>query len=287
MKIKNLDISKYKRFFAFGCSFTNYIWPTWADIIGQDIEFYENWGKVGAGNHFIFNSIMECDAKYHFNEDDLVIVMWSGIEREDRYLNNEWVVAVSEEEKIRLYGKSWVNRVEEDYRGFLIRDMAYIKAVQILLQSRNCDWSNMSMYSICKINEAQILSDGFTYKNDLDKFVQRYLKLNRDLCDGNIIDELYACDKDVLLLYKDIYSNIEYSVLDVVRNGYFLIDGQANFGDGHPTPIEHFRYINSILPNNLSKNSVVFVNKWETIVQSIKQKDVMPIQFFRNKIHRL
>ena len=58
MRIQSLDPKKYKRFFAFGCSFTNYYWPTWADIIGQDSNFYENWAQPGAGNHFIFNSIM-------------------------------------------------------------------------------------------------------------------------------------------------------------------------------------------------------------------------------------
>ena len=33
------DWTKYKRFFTFGCSFTCYMWPTWADIISK--EMYE------------------------------------------------------------------------------------------------------------------------------------------------------------------------------------------------------------------------------------------------------
>ena len=43
---------KYKRVFAFGCSFTHYSYPTWANLIAYqntDAEFY-NFGKAGMGN---------------------------------------------------------------------------------------------------------------------------------------------------------------------------------------------------------------------------------------------
>ena len=47
-----------KRLFTFGCSVTEFIWPTWADILGREFDYYENWGRVGAGNLYIFNSII-------------------------------------------------------------------------------------------------------------------------------------------------------------------------------------------------------------------------------------
>ena len=56
------EFKKYKRLFAFGCSFTCYIYPTWADIIYQslneDCEFY-NCGRSGGGNLFISHRITE------------------------------------------------------------------------------------------------------------------------------------------------------------------------------------------------------------------------------------
>ena len=109
MQIQNLITQKYKRFFAFGCSFTHYPWPTWADIIGQNIPHYENWGMGGAGNQFIFNSIIECNRRNKFNEDDLVIVMWTSCSREDRYVDNGWLVAATENRET-LYGKEWVKK---------------------------------------------------------------------------------------------------------------------------------------------------------------------------------
>jgi hypothetical protein len=287
MNLTNLDVSKYKRFFAFGCSFTNYIWPTWADIIAQDIEVYQNWGQMGAGNHFIFNSVLECDARNKFTKNDLVIVMWSSIEREDRYSNGKWLTAITEEDKKRLYGRQWVKSYGDDYRSGLIRDMAFIKSTQTLLSAKNCDWANFSMYSICNMDERKLLQDGYTDEKDEDLLIQRYLKLNRDLCDGKEINEPYVCDSDVLAMYKDVYSQIKYSVLDIVRQGHFLKDNQANFGDGHPTPIEHLNYLNAVLPNNLSQQAKQFTIEWESVVQSIKEPNVIPRKFERPTFKRL
>lgn len=82
---------KYNRFFAFGCSYTNFFWPSWADIIGKDLNIpYENWGFCGAGNVAMMHRIIECDLKNNFTEDDLIIVTWSTWHREDRYLNSGW-----------------------------------------------------------------------------------------------------------------------------------------------------------------------------------------------------
>ena len=55
MKLKSTG-----RLFVFGCSFTKYYWPTWADIIGQEFEYYENWGEIGSGNLRIAHRITEC-----------------------------------------------------------------------------------------------------------------------------------------------------------------------------------------------------------------------------------
>lgn len=81
----------YKRFFAFGCSYTNYIWPTWADIIAEDLGIeYHNYGRPGFGNIAIQCEILRADIEHKLNDDDLVIIMWSHWNREDRYISGEW-----------------------------------------------------------------------------------------------------------------------------------------------------------------------------------------------------
>jgi hypothetical protein len=61
------------RLFTFGCSFTNYRWSTWADILAPEFGEFYNWGQRGAGNHFIFNSVMEADQQNNFKDGDTVI----------------------------------------------------------------------------------------------------------------------------------------------------------------------------------------------------------------------
>ena len=82
---------KYKRFFAFGCSYTHFIWPTWAKIIADDLDIpFENWGLSGSGNQSIYTRLIECELRNNLTPNDLVIVSWSTWSREDRFLENHW-----------------------------------------------------------------------------------------------------------------------------------------------------------------------------------------------------
>ena len=78
-----------KRLYTFGCSFTNYKWPTWADILSKEFEYFENWGRPGAGNSYITNAVVEASIKNKFTKDDTIMIMWSSMTREDRYLDKK------------------------------------------------------------------------------------------------------------------------------------------------------------------------------------------------------
>jgi hypothetical protein len=76
------------RFFAFGCSYTDYNWPTWADILckhyhNQGWEVY-NYGNSGTGNVAIMHHINLADTLHNFTNDDVICVMWTSWSREDR-----------------------------------------------------------------------------------------------------------------------------------------------------------------------------------------------------------
>jgi hypothetical protein len=74
------------RLFTFGCSFTSWPWPTWADIIAYDLAIpHENWGLAGLGNVGIHARLIECDMRNAFTQDDIILVVWSSWSREDRY----------------------------------------------------------------------------------------------------------------------------------------------------------------------------------------------------------
>ena len=97
----------YKRCFTFGCSFTNFAWHTWPDIIEQELGIpTENWGLPGLGNVGIFHRMVEADLKNNFNENDLILVVWSTWTREDRYLG-DWTLKGNIFNNTDLYDKDF------------------------------------------------------------------------------------------------------------------------------------------------------------------------------------
>jgi len=279
MQIHNLNTHKYKRFFAFGCSFTNYLWPTWADIIAHNMPNYENWGKGGAGNQFIFNSIIECNRRNNFNEDDLVVVMWTSCSREDRYVDNSWLVAATENRE-KIYGKAWAKQFANQGKGLMIRDFATIDATQQLLDSFKCDWVNLNGLPLIRFDIDRAEKDikrGIVTLNELEQrwaTQQSVLSQNKDHWDE------YLAGKEVVELYKNIFPNIKEPLFNhILKNKQ-----RPNFDDMHPTPNESLDYINSVLPNNLQVTE--FVKYWELQVSNIKTKNKMPINFDRIDIQR-
>ena len=278
MKIQNLNPQKYKRFFAFGCSFTNYWWPTWADIIGQDVPVYENWGRGGAGNHFIFNSVIEANLRHSFTKDDLVMIMWSSITREDRYSNNNWIPAPPNLQE-SVYGKDWVKKFSTDTRGFMIRDCAMIKATQTLLKTLDCDWAQLVMQPITNFDMPAIFAK---YGSDVELPPESegrvYWKDTfNELCRTGIVHPMFE-NKDVLELYKDIFTQLEpsYEVQD------------ASFRDDiHPCPAGALEMLCKIWPDNtLSTKSKEYADFWQTQVQEAKEI-TSPIHKLPNAVKRL
>jgi hypothetical protein len=279
MNITTLSTEKYKRFFAFGCSFTNYIWPTWADIIGREIPYYENWGKGGAGNQFIFNSIIECDLRHSFNKDDLVIIMWTSCSREDRYVDDNWLFAATENRE-QVYGKEWMKKFANQGKGLMIRDFASIYAIQKFLNNTNCDWLNLNSLPLIRFDIDRAEQDILKKKISLYELEARWLDQQKMLTKGNSFRDEYLDNKDVIDLYQDLFLLIKLPLFEKILDN----KSRPNFNDQHPTPLEALNYLNEVLPNNLNVQD--FVNKWEKLVWSIKQKNTMPKEFTRGNINR-
>ena len=72
------------RLFTFGCSFTQFYWPTWSHIIAHELKIpHQNWGIAGLGNVGVHARLLECDLRNKFNEDDIILIVWSNWARED------------------------------------------------------------------------------------------------------------------------------------------------------------------------------------------------------------
>jgi hypothetical protein len=305
MNITNLDTKKYKRFFAFGCSSTNYIWPTWADIIGEEIPYYENWGQSGAGNQFIFNSVIECDLRHSLNEDDLVIIMWTSCSREDRYvddewlfttlkyIDNNWLLSIIEKthqlkrsvvnelkNKEQVYGKEWMKKFANQGKGLMIRDFASIYAIQKFLNNTRCDWVNLNSLPLVIFDTRKIEKDGLAKKISFPEVQNRWVYQQKMLSKGSSYRDEYLDGQEVIDLYQDLFPLIKSPLFEKVLDNKI----RPNFNDWHATPTQSLNYLNEVLPNNLSANE--FVEKWGKIVWSIEEKNIMPIPFTRKIINR-
>lgn len=124
--VSTIDLKNIKRYFAFGCSFVNYRWPTWCDLLNKEMTDcqYFNTGKSGAGNQYISIQLNHFLNTMKPNKDDLITIMWTGFYREDFYLKGTWKTPgniFTQEELPSQYINNFT-----DNRGYSIRDFSIV-----------------------------------------------------------------------------------------------------------------------------------------------------------------
>lgn len=250
--IQDINFSKYKRFFAFGCSFTGYIWPTWADVLSHEMpnaKFY-NMGVCGAGNLMISARITEANLKFKFNEDDLVIVLWSTFCREDRYFHGMWSTPGNIFTQ-QTYNEAFVKKFC-DPKGYLIRDLTIMTMATEYLKSLPCD-------------NIRLMSVPYNYQNENDSSVI-----------------------PIIQSFSDLTSSTPPSMLDlelqgVFENGhtYFHKSMNQEFGDYHPNPLRYRGYLEK-LKFPLTEISNIFATKSTKILKSCRTDSEIKSKFANN-----
>ena len=250
------------RLFTFGCSFTNYKWPTWADILGSEFDQFENWGKSGAGNLFIFNSLIECSARNHLNSQDTVIVMCTNITREDRYVKNEWITPGNIYTQ-NIYDDAFVKKFA-DVRGYAIRDFALIHSARTQLKHLGVKYIFLSMVDMTsfdqyKVNKIANCDDIFDlYKESIIEIRPSVHEVvfNHDWWSRPFFNEKFY----------NIYAGADWPSYDEFKLNNFssvpkhIIKEISKLGvtrvDTHATPIEYLEYINKVLPEYTISNKI-------------------------------
>lgn len=202
------------RLFTFGCSYTNYRWSTWADALAPEFDYFENWGQSGGGNGFIFNSLMEADQRHKFGVGDTVVVCWTTFMRDDWYVDHRWQT-LGGVFSTPIYNTEYV-KTHVDERGYVMRDLAYIKGVKALLESK----------------------PGLIWK---------FLSL-ANLKAGTRCDTDPGEPADVMQVYSDILDSILPSYQEVLFS-----KGWKTTEDPHPSPAEHLAYLDAVLPGWVTK----------------------------------
>jgi len=248
-----------KRVFTFGCSFTSYSWPTWADILVEDfknkgLEGY-NFGRCGAGNQFIFIKLMEANAKFKFNEDDLILICWTTMQREDRFAKNEWMtpgLIYNQNIYTELFVDAWA-----DPSFYVFRDSAIMSATNLALKQLGCKLYQFSMHHIKQLDS-----------NDASS---RYSNTSG-------IVEFYGNDIHLDFLPMMEYLNLTDHSSEAAKkrpNSYWENKGiKTSSPEWHPTVEEHDKYLSEVLlPSlniELAAKTKVYIKEWNGKLRSYK-----------------
>lgn len=220
-------MKQYKRLFTFGCSFTMHTWPTWADIMHKELKDseYHNMGRGGAGQQYIYTSIIEANKKYKFNQGDLVMVMWSTHCREDRYVfkgkdnYSNWLTQgniFNPHNSFKVHDEKFM-REYVNVQDYFIRDLTLISLAETVLKATKAD---------CKLMLSVPLLD---------------IDANSDMGDPSEIGQFY---KDLISTYTDksVFETIGYQ-----WSGAKVLNGNGEIhNDTHPTPEAYLNFLKNI-----------------------------------------
>lgn len=238
------------RLFTFGCSLTKYHYPTWADIIGQNFDVYENWARGSAGNNFILASLMECDARNKFTSNDTVIIYFSSLYRLDYYQLNGWQHEINAVHQLgredlmscpkgyELIGYSWIAAIV----AFLKSKSVRYKLFEWPNWDRNTDVAGLYKDAISEIMYAPYIVDQqyptavvpmeevrLTYK----KMAGESWPTFADLLQGNYkvtsaVERELEEFKKIIEHYSNLLKNLKV--------------------EGHPSPLQHLAWVRQYLP---------------------------------------
>lgn len=237
------------RIFTFGCSFTEYIWPTWADIILKDNEGY-NFGKTGAGYDQIMYSILEADRQYKFTHEDRIIVMFTTPIRWDLIKGNKtsWLCSG------QITNSNYSQYLDELYSidGLIFKSMYNIVLINSYLKERHLNFYFGSINNLFQ---------------DVGNYFER-LELEPETFE--LIDHVRSNIKFNMTSFHDyLYPNSKEWGKTKIWDEYI---------DYHPTVVDHYEWIKNILLKKVDidvKTTQEEINKIQELVDGFKSTSQM------------
>lgn len=255
-----------KRLFTFGCSYTSYCWPTWADFLSTEYDEFQNWGLSGIGNRAIAERIAEAHAKNQFTKDDTIIVQWS------THLRNDWWHMTSLPDRpgtwktsgsifnyinAKLYDKKWITTFFFE-PAFFMHTLNHIMLTQGLLESTGARWFMTS------IGDLRNLGSDIEDNSDYRECITPRHEKDGEYVGFSRVKDLEIYNKPIWEDHKDhwlIPLNTFVQFYSKTAN-YKFIDKKTkeSFGDLHPTPIQHLEWLTSELKDRLNVSSTTINN---------------------------
>lgn len=241
--LSGIDLNKFRRLRVFGCSLTHWRYPTWADILAQDIPHcdYFNLAWQGAGHQFLQAQYSQWTQQIPLDHTDLVIIQWPTYYREDRYFNHPdrarpWITPGNffTQDEYPVEFMKVCNR-----RGFVITSLM----IQDLIM-RDLERS-----------DATALCFNAVDARHQDSYSGFSMEKHENFSD---IVSLYSIIQDRNAQF-DMYVSLSKNKTNPNwPKGYqYILDGQLE-QDYHPTVAEHARFLRDVMAHDLSDEG----SKW-------------------------
>jgi hypothetical protein len=269
-----------KRLFVFGCSYTSYSWPTWANMLEFEYDCVENWALPGLGNRAIAERVAEANAKSRFTKDDVIIVQWSS------HLRNDWWHQESMPERTigwktygsifnyhneKLYDKKWIKTFFYE-PAFFMHTLNNISLVQGMLKASGCQWYMTSMGDIREMGGDMRDKAGYGEKTDLVTKAKNSEKKTA----WAILPDLEIYDDPIWKEHKEHWLQpMELFCQTCPELTYDFVDFNGEkFIDLHPSPAQHLCWIKKELKDklNISNDSLALADELVVGVNTIHTK---------------
>lgn len=215
--------------YTFGCSFAQYSWPMWPDIMSQNYNVTKNYANPGCGNFYIFHKATNLLISNEVKNTDTVIIQWTEPNRTD-YLDkhDDWAGPGS------LTAES-LTKAKLDFlisdKTSIIKTMTYMVNLINLLENIGCNWYFMFM-SPESIVHSETYSKLFIDTN----FSYTYNLLIKKL-------SLYKSHYIDSISMTDFYHNKRMPLKNCF---YFVKKKLHSYHDDHPLPNYTLMYIKEI-----------------------------------------
>ena len=222
------------RLFTFGCSFTQYNWAMWPEIVKfehKPKKFY-NYGRPGAGNRYIAHQVSLANLNHKFTPDDMVMICWT------HFYRNDWFVPDIRNDEDggwetmgNAYNPHGLNKMlPEDSNiesNMLSRDLNYIYLTISMLNNLNISNHQLQIVDLTSGDSVVNLDEKKLTHNEISPFVE--------FCKQHIADPYV----DIVNVWPDWFSE-------------FPGDQESKRCDYHPMPMGHIHYLETALEMSIS-----------------------------------
>ena len=229
----------YSTLYTFGCSFTQYKWPTWADYLhaGGLAKHYENWGLPGGSNDFIFHSVMECLDK--ITNKDIVCVMWSQPHRISDY---------NDEQGWDMPGNAYLYQPKERTKylhedKIALENHSYFRAVATLLESRDVNFYFTSM-ELIDLKYEQVFNTKHYFNSSMAEFLG-YTGANETTWRETLPNDKHPSPREHAAFAKQMF-DIDNSKIDTL-----CLDAEKHIFEDEKPWHRHYIYMPEKTPNRL------------------------------------